>query len=134
MIVYFVAAGWRGKADWFKNIQVNPSVQVTVGSHTFKATAAVMQLVEAAATFYIYARRYPLAFRELSRRMMGEVLQFNQEDCFHLAQSVPLVKLMPLSDYLGTIIPSPTDHFTNGSQIRAESLPVHDFKTVRLTS
>jgi deazaflavin-dependent oxidoreductase (nitroreductase family) len=93
--VYFVAAGWRGKADWFKNIQTNPAVQVTVGAHTLKATAAVMQLVEAAATFYIYARRYPLAFRELSRLMMGEALQSTQEDCFRLARSVPLVKLMP---------------------------------------
>jgi deazaflavin-dependent oxidoreductase (nitroreductase family) len=93
--VYFVAAGWRGKADWFQNIQSNPSVQVTVGTHTFKATAAVMQLVEAAATFYIYARRYPLAFRDLSRLMMGEMLQLTQEDCFRLAESVPLVKLNP---------------------------------------
>ena len=94
--VYFVAAGWRGKADWYKNIQEIPSVQVTVGEYTFKATAVVMQLVEAAATFYIYARRYPLAFHELSRLMMGEMLQSTQEDCFRLAQSVPLVKLIPL--------------------------------------
>jgi deazaflavin-dependent oxidoreductase (nitroreductase family) len=92
---YFVAAGWRGKADWFRNIQANPAIQVTVGAHTFKATAAVMQLVEAAATFYIYARRFPLAFRELSRLMMGEVIQSTQEDCFRFAQSVPLVKLSP---------------------------------------
>jgi len=93
---YFVAAGWRGKADWFKNIQSNPAVQVTVGTHTFEATAVVMQLVEAAATLYVYARRHPLAFRELSRLMMGEMLQSNQEDCFRLAQSVPLVKLIPV--------------------------------------
>jgi len=93
--VYFVAAGWRGKADWFRNIQMNSSVEVTVGTRTFKATAVVMQLVEAAATFYIYARRYPLAFRELSRLMTSETLQSTQEDCFRLAQSVPLVKLKP---------------------------------------
>jgi len=93
--VYFVAAGWRGKADWFRNIQVNPAIQVTVGIHTFKAIASVMQLVEAAATFYIYARRFPLAFRELSRLMMGEMLQPNQEDSFRFAQSVPLVRLTP---------------------------------------
>jgi deazaflavin-dependent oxidoreductase (nitroreductase family) len=93
---YFVAAGWRGKADWFQNIQSNSAIQVTVGTRTFKATAAVMQLVEAAATFYIYARRYPLAFRELSRLMMGETLRPTQEDCFRLAEAVPLVKLMPV--------------------------------------
>lgn len=94
--VYYVAAGWRGKADWFKNIQSNPAIQVTVGTHTFEATAMVIQLVEAAATFYIYARRHPLAFRELSRLMMSEMLQSNQEDCFRFAQSVPLVKIEPI--------------------------------------
>lgn len=92
---YFVAAGWRGKADWFKNIQINSAVQIMTSSRSLKATAAVMQLVEAAATFYIYARRYPLAFRELSRIMMGKALQPNQEDCFRLAKSVPLVMLTP---------------------------------------
>lgn len=97
---YFVAAGWRCKADWFRNIQENPAIQVTVGAHNFKATAVVMQLVEAAATFYIYARRYPLAFRELTRLMMGEAFQSTQEDCFRLAQSVPLVKLLPITPVL----------------------------------
>lgn len=93
---YFVAAGWRGKADWFKNIQANPTVQIMAGTRSLQATAMVMQLVEAAATFYTYACRYPLAFRELSRIMMGEILQPNQEDCFRFAQSVPLVKLIPI--------------------------------------
>ena len=71
---YFVAAGWRGKADWFKNIQSNPVVQVMAGRRTFKASAQVMQLAEAATTFYIYALRHPLAFHEISRLMMGEAL------------------------------------------------------------
>jgi deazaflavin-dependent oxidoreductase (nitroreductase family) len=93
--MYYVAAGWRGKADWYKNIQANPDIQVTVGMRTFKATAVVMQLVEAAATLYIYAHRYPLAFRELSRLMMGEALQPNQDGSFRLAESVPLIKLIP---------------------------------------
>lgn len=93
--MYFVAAGWRGKADWFKNIQSNSAVQVMVGTNTFEAHAVVMQLVEAAATFYIYARRHPFAFRELSLLMIGEMLQPNQYDCFWFARSVPLVKLIP---------------------------------------
>lgn len=92
---YFVAAGWRGKADWFKNIQSNPEVQVMVGPRTFKAKTAVVQLAEASSIFYLYARRHPLAFRELSRLMMGEMLQPVQHDCFLFAHSVPLVKLIP---------------------------------------
>ena len=92
---YFVAAGWRGKADWFKNIQSNPEVQVMVGTRIFKAEASVVQLAEAASTFYLYARRHPFAFRELSLLMMGEKLEPVQYDCFWFAHSVPLVKLMP---------------------------------------
>lgn len=55
-----------------------------------------MQLVEAAATFYIYARRYPFAFQELTQLMMNKRLHPTQEDCFHLAESVPLVRLSPI--------------------------------------
>lgn len=93
---YFVAAGWRGKADWFLNIQLNPAVQVTVGGRTFKASAQVMQLAEAANIFYIYALRHPLAFHEISYLMMGESLQPIEEDCLRLARSVPLVMLKPV--------------------------------------
>ena len=93
---YFVAAGWRGKADWFKNIQVEPKVQVMVGTRTFKAETAVVQLAEAASIFYLYACRHPFAFRELSRLMMGEILQPVQYDCVWFAHSVPLVKLVPI--------------------------------------
>lgn len=94
---YFVAAGWRGKADWFLNIQLNPAVQVMVGKRTFKAWAQVMRLSEATTTFYIYALRHPLAFYEISRLMMGEALQPTEEDCLRLAQSVPLVRLSLLT-------------------------------------
>lgn len=93
---YFVAAGWRGKADWFLNTQLNPAVQVMVGRRTFKASAQVIQLVEAANTFYIYALRHPLAFYEISHLMMGKALQPTEEDCLRLARSVPLVMLKPV--------------------------------------
>ncbi|GAB4458508.1 MAG: nitroreductase family deazaflavin-dependent oxidoreductase [Anaerolineales bacterium] len=92
---YFVAAAWGGKADWFRNIQANPAVQVTAGTRTFPATAVLMQADEAARIFLAYARRYPLAFRELSRMMFGETLQPTLEDCLRMAQSVPLVALTP---------------------------------------
>lgn len=93
---YFVAAGWRGKADWLLNIQLNPAVQVMIGRRTFKASAQVMQLAEATITFYIYALSHPLAFHEISHLMMGEALQPTEEDCLRLARSVPLVMLKPV--------------------------------------
>jgi deazaflavin-dependent oxidoreductase (nitroreductase family) len=92
---YFVAAGWRGHADWFLNIQANSAVQVNIGRQVFKATAEVVQIIDAVAVFYVYARRYPFAFQELTQLMMNELLQPDQKDCFRLAESVPLVKLTP---------------------------------------
>lgn len=92
---YFVASGWRSKADWFLNIQLNPVIQIMAGRQTFKALASVMQPTESAAVFYNYALHHPQAFREISRLMMGEVLQRTEEDCLRLAQSVPLVMLKP---------------------------------------
>jgi deazaflavin-dependent oxidoreductase (nitroreductase family) len=93
---YFVAAGWRGKADWFQNIQKSPSVEVTVGTRTFKAVAQVVSVEQAVVTYHTYAFHHRQAFRELSRLMMGQVLQPDQEGCRQLAQSVPLVRLTPI--------------------------------------
>ena len=90
---YFVTAAWLGKAAWFKNIQANPDVQVNVGTRTFKATAFVIDRGKAAVMFLDYARRYPLAFRELAQLMMGERLRPTPDDCLRLAQPVPMVKL-----------------------------------------
>ena len=92
---YFIAAGWREKADWFLNIQVNPQVHVMVNRRLFYAQAQISQPPKAAEIFYIYALRHPKAFRELSRMMTGTVMQPTKDDCFNLAQSVPLVMLMP---------------------------------------
>lgn len=39
---YFVAAGWREKADWFKNIQTNPAVTIPIGLQTITASAQVV--------------------------------------------------------------------------------------------
>jgi deazaflavin-dependent oxidoreductase (nitroreductase family) len=92
---YFVAAGWRGKADWFKNIQTNPAIKVTVSTQTFAANAQIITPTVATNIYLDYARRYPLAFREISHLMMGETLQATPADCSRLAQSVPLVRLLP---------------------------------------
>ncbi len=94
--VYFVAAGWRGKADWLQNIQKSPFVEVMVGTRTFKAIAQVVPVEEATVTFHAYAFHHQRAFRWLSRLMMGETLQPEQKDCLRLAQAIPLVRLTPI--------------------------------------
>jgi len=98
---YFVAAGWRRHADWFLNIKANPCVRVDIRRQNFSATAEVVELIDATATFYSYARSHPFAFQELTQFMMGERLRSNQEDCIRLAVSVPLIRLVPIQTATG---------------------------------
>jgi deazaflavin-dependent oxidoreductase (nitroreductase family) len=93
--VYFVAVGWREKADWFKNIQANPAVAITIGLQTITASAQVMSPSDAIKIYLGYAQRHPLAFRELSHLMTGKTLRPTFSDCSILAESVPLIKLLP---------------------------------------
>lgn len=92
---YFVVAGWREKADWFKNIQANPTVTITIGLQTITAGAQVVKPSEATKIYLDYAQRHPLAFRELSRLMTGATLYPALNGCVLLAELVPLVKLLP---------------------------------------
>ena len=45
--VYYVAAAWRKKADWYLNILQNPKVKVQVGNQQFEAEASKMSEKEA---------------------------------------------------------------------------------------
>ena len=90
---YFVAAGWGNKADWYRNIQVTPRVKVQVKNHRFDAISATIEKSEAQAHLWVYAQKYPKAFTQLIKSMLGESLPPNEESCQKLAETVPLVAL-----------------------------------------
>lgn len=90
---YFIASGWGRKSDWFRNVQKTPEVTVHVGGRRFEAVAECIPLDAAEQRLQVYARKHPLAFRELTRVMLGESLTGTPEDCRRLANSVPVVAL-----------------------------------------
>lgn len=92
---YFVAVGWREKADWFKNIQATPAVTITIELQTITASAQDISPSDSIRIYLGYAQRHPLAFRELSRLMTDTTLRPTFNDCAILAESVPLVRLLP---------------------------------------
>ncbi|HBY92828.1 MAG: nitroreductase family deazaflavin-dependent oxidoreductase [Ardenticatenaceae bacterium] len=92
---YIIASGWGEKSDWFRNIQKTPDVVVSAGRKRFEARAVRLPVEEAERELRDYARRHPLAFRELSGLMAGQRLRGTDEDFERLAQSVPLVALRP---------------------------------------
>jgi deazaflavin-dependent oxidoreductase (nitroreductase family) len=90
---YVIASGWGEKSDWLQNIQKTPRVTVNVGSRRFETDARRLSIDEAARALGAYAIRHPIAFRQLSRFMVGEKLGASPEDVRKLAERIPLVAL-----------------------------------------
>ena len=92
---YYVAAGWGKKADWYRNIQATPQVTVQVRNHRFDALAENISQEEALENLWVYAQKFPTAFTQLVKGMLGEGLPPTREACQKLAEVVPLVALRP---------------------------------------
>ncbi len=81
---YFVAAAWGAKAQWLRNIQARPQVEVTVGRRRFRALAHPVSREEAERVLETYARQHRMAMRALGR-LLGS------SDPHELAQTLPIV-------------------------------------------
>ena len=93
---YYVAAAWREKSDWYRNIQQNPSIGVQVRNHKFQANAEKISTQEAEERLWDYARKNPIPFGKLVTVMLGERLPPDKEACRKVAESVPLISLTPI--------------------------------------
>ncbi|MCB0168434.1 MAG: nitroreductase family deazaflavin-dependent oxidoreductase [Anaerolineae bacterium] len=92
-----IASGWGEKSDWFQNIQKTPEVTLYLGRRRWPAEANRLAVAEAAQELANYAQRHPTAFANLSKMMIGRPLAATDADCRLLAESVPLVRLEPIS-------------------------------------
>jgi deazaflavin-dependent oxidoreductase (nitroreductase family) len=92
---YVVASGWGEKSNWYRNIQETPHVVINVRRARFEATAVSLSVADAERELLDYARRRPVAFRELAGRMAGLRSNDVEEDYRLLARSIPLVALEP---------------------------------------
>ena len=91
--VYIVASGWGEKSQWFRNIQKTPEVLIQVGSRRMEATTVRLSPAEGQRELLDYSRRYPFAFRAITRRMLGQAVPATEQECLRLAQWVPLMAL-----------------------------------------
>jgi deazaflavin-dependent oxidoreductase (nitroreductase family) len=93
---YIIASGWGEKSDWLLNITQTPQVFVKVKRRSFPATAQRLSVEDAQAALYKYAQKYPVAFGELSKFMLGgERLPATEESCLQVASAIPFVELTP---------------------------------------
>ncbi len=92
---YFVASGFGHKTDWLLNIKQNPNVLITVRQRAHLAHARLLSESDSAKELLDYAKRHPIAFRELSALLTGKSIEATEENCRQFAKSAPITAFEP---------------------------------------
>ena len=95
---YIIASGWCEKSDWLLNISKTPQVFIKVGRRNFSAIAQRLSIEAAQEALYKYAQKYPGAFGELSKFMLGKRLPATQQSCQEVVTAIPFVELIPVGE------------------------------------
>ncbi len=92
---FFVVSGWGNKSDWYQNIHKNPGVVINVGGRKLEVRAEDIPLSESGDILGEYTRKYPMAFKELTRVFLHEQMQPGKESAQRLAKMMPMVVFRP---------------------------------------
>ena len=95
---YTVAAAWGNQSDWYKNIEAEPKVNVTVGTRRFTAFARILTADDAIQHLNVYAIRHPFALRQLGSHLFGLKSGDPIQIIKSLAEAVPLVEFIPAGE------------------------------------
>jgi len=90
---YFVASGFGYNSDWFLNIKQNPNVAITVKQRTLAVRARLLSESNSAKELLNYAKRHPIAYRELSMILTGKSIEATEENYRQFAKSAPIIAL-----------------------------------------
>jgi deazaflavin-dependent oxidoreductase (nitroreductase family) len=91
-----VLSGWGEKADWYRNIQASPTLEIRTGGRHYVPEQRFVALEENYAVICDYARRHPLAFRFFVKTFgFGYPLNRTGEAQRRFAQSLMLVVFRP---------------------------------------
>lgn len=88
--VWYVAAAWGDRSDWFRNLRHNQCAEIRVGRQRHRVVANVVDLERAMRVHRTYVREHPWAARLLGR-MLG--IDLADSDPRILAERIPLVAL-----------------------------------------
>jgi deazaflavin-dependent oxidoreductase (nitroreductase family) len=93
---YFVGAARGLKADWVRNIQSNPQVEVRVGANRFRASAEVLTDASEIADFLeIRLERHPRMVGWIMKKAHGLPMRPNRRQLEGLAVDTALVVIHP---------------------------------------
>lgn len=92
-----VASGWDTRSDWFHNVSANPKIFIQIRNQRTSANAERFSPEAGGQELLDYARRHPLAFRELVR-FMGYRLDGTEDDIRALGRMIPMFIFKPVSE------------------------------------
>jgi deazaflavin-dependent oxidoreductase (nitroreductase family) len=92
---YYIEAAYGSRADWFKNIQVNPIFQAQVGRRKFDARAEILTESIAGEMLVQFFRRNP-AYTRSVMAMVGMKFK-NEEELRALGKNLTLLAVKPQS-------------------------------------
>jgi deazaflavin-dependent oxidoreductase (nitroreductase family) len=95
---YIVAAAWGNQADWYKNIQKEPNVNITVGTRRFSALARTLSAEDAAKHLNTYAVKHPIAFRQLGSLLIGSKSRETAQVVGSFVEAIPFVEFIPVGE------------------------------------
>ncbi len=87
---FSVASGWGEKSGWYKNIMAHPQVTIQVGNQVSSAMAERVSPEQGAQIIQEYARKHPLALRELAR-IMHYPLDGSETSVMNFGRNVPII-------------------------------------------
>jgi len=95
---YYVGAARGDRADWYRNIQANPVVDVSVGRRRFKATAEPVTDAEQVADFLAIRLKHHPWMIGLMMKLHQLPMKPNRGQLLELARRTALVILHPLQE------------------------------------
>lgn len=91
---YVAASGFGLGADWYQNVLATPDVTIQIGRRTMPVTAAPLSADEGAEIMAGYARRHPIAAKQLCR-IMGFSVDGSVGDYRDVGRRTPFVRFVP---------------------------------------
>jgi deazaflavin-dependent oxidoreductase (nitroreductase family) len=89
-----VLSAWGEKADWYRNIEATPALEVRTGGERYVPEQRFLALEENHAVLADYGRRHPLAFR-IFVRVFGYPLSETEDMRREFTSSLRLVAFRP---------------------------------------
>ena len=91
-----VASAWGRQAEWFRNVQADPRVQVQVGRRRFVSEVSEISESAAAEALRDYARAHRLAYRGfIGPLLLGHRPLCTPEEFTALARTLPILLVRP---------------------------------------